>query len=142
MKIILLFTIIISAFLFQAGLCQNIQVNNAVVLDTPPNAKNGGAFMEIKNLSDKEMVLTGAESSASRVTEIHTHIMENGMKKMIQIPEIKIAPKSTAVLKRGSDHLMLIDLKKPLKVGDTVNIKLIFANKETYDVNNIKVVKP
>ena len=98
--------------------------------------------MEIKNLSDKEMVLVGAENNASRVTELHTHIEENGMKKMVQIKEIRIAPKSTAVLKRGGDHIMLIDLKKPLKVGDTVNIKLIFANKETVNVDNIKVVKP
>lgn len=142
MKKILLLTIIISGLLFQAGICGSIEVTNAVVLDTPPKAKNGGAFMEIKNLSDKEIVLVGAENNASRVTELHTHIEENGMKKMVQIKEIRIAPKSTAVLKRGGDHIMLIDLKKPLKVGDTVNIKLIFANKETVNVDNIKVVKP
>ena len=37
---------------------------------------------------------------------------------------------------------MLIDLEKPLKAGDTVNIKLIFSNNETVYVDNIKVVKP
>ena len=143
MKKILLFTIIIiSGFLFQTGLCGSIEVTNAVIYDTPPKAKNGGAFMTIKNLTDKEMVLIGAENNASRVTELHTHIEENGMKKMVQIKEIKIAPKSTAVLKRGGDHIMLIDLKKPLKSGDTVNIKLIFSNNETVNVDNIKVVKP
>ncbi len=98
--------------------------------------------MEIKNLTDKEMVLTGAENNVSRVTELHTHIEEQGMKKMVQVKEIKIAPKSSAVLKRGGDHIMLINLKKPLNAGDTVNIKLIFSNNETVNVDNIKVVKP
>lgn len=142
MKKIILFTIIISVFLFQAGICGSIEVTNALIYATPPKAKNGGAFMEIKNLSDKEMVLIGAENNASRVTELHTHIEEQGMKKMIQIKEIRIAPKSMAVLKRGGYHIMLIDLEKPLKAGDTVNIKLIFSNNETVNVDNIKVVKP
>ncbi len=142
MKKIILFTIIISAYLFQAGICGSIEVTNAIIYAAPPKAKNGGAFMEIKNLSDKEIVLVGAENNASRVTELHTHIEEQGMKKMVQIKEIRIAPKSRAVLKRGGDHIMLIDLEKPLKAGDTVNIKLIFSNNETVYVDNIKVVKP
>lgn len=140
MKRVILFTLIISALLFQMGFCADIEVKSAVIYATPPNAKNGGAFMEISNLTDKEVALVGAESNVSKVTEIHTHIEENGMKKMIQVPELKIAPKSAIILKRGGDHVMLIDLYKPLKAGDRVNIKLIFSNKETINVDNIKVV--
>lgn len=142
MKKIILFIFIISAFLFQTGICGSIEVKNAIIYAAPPKANNGGAFMEIKNLTDKEMVLIGAENNVSRVTELHTHIEEQGMKKMVQVKEIKIAPKSSAVLKRGGDHIMLINLQKPLNAGDTVNIKLIFSNNETVNVDNIKVVKP
>lgn len=45
MKKIILFTFIISAFLFQTGICGSIEVKNAIIYAAPPNANNGGAFM-------------------------------------------------------------------------------------------------
>lgn len=141
MRKIFLFSLLFVFIFIQYGFCQSIEVVNPVIYATPPKAKNGGAFMEIKNLSDKEISLISASNTASKYTEIHTHIEENGMKKMVQIPELKIAPKSTAVLKRGGDHIMLIELQKPLKAGGTVDITLKFSNNETINVKNIKVVK-
>ena len=57
MKNIILFTVIISAFLFKMGICGSIEVKNAIIYAAPPNANNGGAFMEIKNLTDNPDIL-------------------------------------------------------------------------------------
>jgi copper(I)-binding protein len=46
--------------------------------------------------------------------------------KMRQIEKLAIPAGGSAVLKPSGDHIMLFDLKAPLKEGDTVPITLVF----------------
>ncbi len=109
-----------------AGNADLVTVVDPYVRLAPPNAKATGAFMVLKNTSDKEIKVTKAESTVSKVTELHTHINEGGVMKMRQVPDIAIAAKGEAVLQPGGLHVMLIDMKAPLKEGDNVSITLGF----------------
>jgi len=46
--------------------------------------------------------------------------------KMRRLDTIDLKPGTTLVLKPMSDHIMLFDLKQPLKDGDTVDLTLNF----------------
>lgn len=103
-----------------------ISIVDAYVRAPAPNAPATGAFMVLKNSGATERRLVKAESPAARVVELHDHIDEGGVKKMRPVAAIAIAARGEAVLKPGSLHVMLINMKKPLAEGDSVPITLGF----------------
>jgi periplasmic copper chaperone A len=109
-----------------AGAADSITVVDPYVRQAPPGAMATGAFMVLKNTGDKDVKVIKADNTASKVTELHTHINEGGVMKMRPVPAIEIKAKGEAVLKPGGLHVMLIDLKGPMKEGDKVAITLGF----------------
>ena len=124
-----------------AGAADQISVQDPYVRLAPPGAPATGAFMVIKNNGDKDVKLVKADNPISKVTELHNHINDNGVMKMRQVPGVDIKAKGEAVLKPGSLHVMLIDLKAPMKEGDVVPITLSFDDGSSKQVE-AKVVKP
>ena len=53
---------------------------------------------------------------------------------MREVSHIAIKQHGAVELKPGSYHVMLIGLKKPLKKGQVIKIKLHFDDKSTIDV--------
>ena len=124
-----------------AGSADQVSVDNPYVRLAPPNAPATGAFMVIRNAGDKDVTVVKADNPASRVTELHTHLNEGGVMKMRPVPAIEVKAKGEAVLKPGGLHVMLIDLKAPMKEGDVVPITLTFDDGSTRKVD-AKVVRP
>ena len=124
-----------------AGAADQVAVQDPYVRLAPPNAPATGAFMVIKNNGDKDVKVVKAENPASRVTELHTHLNEGGVMKMRPVPAIDVKAKGEAVLKPGGLHVMLIDLKAPMKEGDVVPITLTFDDGSSKQVD-AKVVRP
>jgi periplasmic copper chaperone A len=124
-----------------AGLADQITVADPYVRLAPPGAKATGAFMVIKNASDKDLQVVKAESSVANATELHNHINDNGVMRMRQVKEIALPAKGEAVLQPGGYHVMLIDMKTPLKEGDKVAITLGFSDGGSKTVE-APVVKP
>ncbi len=108
---------------------------------TPPNAKNSAAFMKIENKSSNDIELLSASSNISKVTEIHTHIEENGMKKMIQIPSIKIPANSLVELKPGGLHIMFLGIQNQINENSNIDLNLTFSDGKTYELTKIPVKK-
>jgi copper(I)-binding protein len=124
-----------------AGAADQVTVQDPYVRLAPPNAPATGAFMVIRNAGDKDVKVVKADNPVSRVTELHTHLNEGGVMKMRPVPAIDVKAKGEAVLKPGGLHVMLIDLKAPMKEGDTVPLTLTFDDGSTKKVD-AKVVKP
>ncbi|MFZ2973932.1 MAG: copper chaperone PCu(A)C [Ferribacterium limneticum] len=124
-----------------AGAADNVSVQDPYVRMAPPNAPATGAFMVIKNNGDKDVKVLKADNPVSKVTELHTHLNEGGVMKMRPVPSIDIKAKGEAVLKPGGLHVMMIDLKAPMKEGDVVPITLSFDDGSTKQVD-AKVVRP
>jgi copper(I)-binding protein len=124
-----------------AGAADNVTVQDPYVRLAPPNAPATGAFMVIKNGGDKDVKVLKADNPASRVTELHTHLNENGVMKMRPVPAIDVKAKGQAVLQPGGLHVMMIDLKAPMKEGDVVPITWTFDDGSSKQVD-AKVVRP
>ncbi len=104
-----------------------IQIKNPWVRFLPGKMSTG-AFMDIENKTNKEKILIGASSNVAHVVELHDHIHINGVMKMTKIESIKIHPEKTTTLKPGGLHVMLINLKEPLKEHSKIKINLEFAD--------------
>ena len=106
----------------------DIEIERAYARASIPNVPNSAAFFVIKNNSDKDIAITSANSDAAQKNELHTHIKENKMMKMIKIEKLVVPAKSSLELKSGGDHVMLMGLKKELKAGDEINLELSFSD--------------
>lgn len=142
MKKIALFT---ASLMFSAGVLAGaadaVSVHEPYVRLAPPNAPATGAFMVIRNGGAKDVKVVKADNPASKVTELHTHLNEGGVMKMRPVAGIDVKAGGEAVLKPGSLHIMMIDLKAPMKEGDVVPITLTFDDGSAKQVE-AKVVRP
>lgn len=114
----------------------NVEIDGAYARASIPNVPNSAAFFVIKNNSDKDIAITSANSDIAKKNELHTHIKENQMMKMIKIEKLVVPAKSSLELKSGGDHVMLMGLKKELKAGDEISLELSFSDG---DKKSIKV---
>lgn len=108
----------------------DVTVESPYVRAMPPGQQVTGAFMILHNADTEARAVVAAETAVAGVVELHTHESKGGMMQMRQVPQIEIAAGSTTRLKPGGLHVMLIDMKKPLKEGDVVDIILILDNGE------------
>lgn len=106
----------------------DIEIERAYARASIPNVPNSAAFFVIKNNSDKDIAITSANSDVAEKNELHTHIKENEMMKMMKIEKLVVPAKSSLELKSGGDHVMLMGLKKELKAGDEINLELSFSD--------------
>ena len=137
---LLLVSLMVSAGALAAA-ADMVTVDEPYVRLAPPNAPATGAFMVIKNAGDKDVKVVKADNPASKVTELHTHLNENGVMKMRPVAAIEVKSKGEAVLKPGGLHVMMINLNAPMKEGDVVPITLTFDDGSSKKVD-AKVVKP
>ncbi len=103
-----------------------IIIKDAWVRTTVAEQKVTGAFMQIT--SDKAVKLVAANSPAAETTEVHEMTMQGDVMKMRQLNELVIDAGKSVELKPGSYHIMLMNLKKPVQVGSTVNLNLEFLD--------------
>ncbi|WP_338167115.1 copper chaperone PCu(A)C [Vibrio sp. 10N] len=107
-----------------------IDVNDVYARATPPNATTSAVFGTIENTGNEVRTIVSASSQASSVVELHDVIKEGDVMKMRQVNTIDIPANGKTILKPGSLHVMLLDVKAPMKEGDTINVELTFANGE------------
>ena len=135
----LAFAVLAAVFVSGTSLAHDYQVkaltvSNPFARATPPGAKVAGAFMTIKNTGPEADRLISASSPAAGLVEIHEMAMEGGMMKMRAIKGIDLKPGATVELQPGGYHVMLEDLKQPLKQGEQIPVKLTFERSGVVEV--------
>jgi len=88
--------------------------------------RTSAAYMTIENTTDTLDRLVAAASPVARVVELHTHILDGGVMRMRPVTAIEVNPGEPAVLRPGGLHIMLIDLARPLRQGETIPLTLRF----------------
>ncbi|MFY1683699.1 copper chaperone PCu(A)C [Micromonospora sp. WMMD730] len=89
------------------------------------------AFGTLVNDGDTDVTLTSAATSVSPM-ELHEMTMKDGKMVMQQKQGgIVIKAKGTHALEPGGDHLMLMNLAKPVQAGDELTFTLTFADGKT-----------
>lgn len=102
--------------------------SNAWARQVPAMADMGAAYVDIKGGSDADR-LTGVKVPAEIAGEATLHetkMAEDGTMSMSHVDGIDIPAGETVQLKPGGFHIMLMQLAKPLEVGQTVDLTLVF----------------
>ena len=114
-----------------------VSVQDAWVRGTVAHQKASGAFMTLTSPLAGRLV--GATSPVAGVTEIHEMRMEGQVMRMRAIDGLDLPAGQAVQLKPGGYHVMLMELKQPLKPGETVPITLVIERaggaKESIRVN-------
>lgn len=121
-------------FFSQLSFAGAISASNVQIRLTPPVSKTTAMFLTLKNSSDKEVKLKKVSGDLSDNIELHDMIMENNSMKMRAVTEIKVPQKGEVILKSGSLHVMIFDIKKELKENDKHKFKLTFDNGENLEI--------
>ena len=99
-----------------------VKVEGAWARATVPGQSGTGAFMTLT--ASEPLSLVGVVSPAAGVAEVHEMKMEGDVMKMRAVPGLDLPAGKPVQLKPGGYHLMLMDLKAPLKVDTQVPVTL------------------
>ncbi len=124
---------------------KDLVIDHPHAMSTAPGQPHGGVFVtSIRNTGANADRLIGGRATVSKSVEVHRMEMSNNMMKMREIPGVDIPAKSVVSMARGSKegyHLMLMNLKAPLKEGDRFPMTFVFKNAGEVEVM-VSVEKP
>ena len=125
----------------------DLVITQAWTRATPGGAKTGGGFLTIENKGSTPDKLIGVSADVAGKVEVHQMAMDNGVMKMRPVEGgLTIDPGKTVKLAPGGLHLMMMDLKSPLKQGDKVPVTLQFETagkvQVTLDVQGVGAPGP
>jgi hypothetical protein len=103
-----------------------LTLTDAWIRATPPGARTGAAYLTIENAGAADRLL-GGTTPAARGVEIHTHLAEGGVQRMVRLAELTVPGGAAVRLEPGGLHLMLVDIAAPLTAGTRVTLSLQFA---------------
>lgn len=111
----------------QAKCADEINFEDAYIRSPIPGQMATAGFVTLMNKSQNDCQLIRVQSQISKVTELHTHKMHEGVMKMREVKSIDIAAGNEVKLAPGSLHIMFIGLNnEPFK--DVVPLDLHFAD--------------
>jgi copper(I)-binding protein len=111
----------------KAGAESDVKITDSWVRANVPGQSVGAAYMTLNSPQDSTLIYV--ETPAAGKVEIHSMRMENNVMKMRMLEELPLKASKPEKLAPGGFHLMLFDLKKPLKEGNKVDFKLRFKDK-------------
>lgn len=103
-------------------------VKDPWVRGTVAQQKATGAFMQITSATGGRLL--SAATPVAGVVEVHEMKMEGSVMKMGAIPSLDLPAGKAVELKPGGYHVMLMDLKKELRAGDSVPLTLVVEGKD------------
>ena len=90
---------------------------------------NTAAYMMLDNGTGSEAKLVSASTDIAMMVELHESSMDaEGVMKMQQQEFIPVPENGSTELKPGGLHVMIMNLKQDLSVGDTFALKLTFED--------------
>jgi copper(I)-binding protein len=105
-----------------AATAAEVRVENAWARSPAPGQKTASAYVELTSASDAALV-AAASPLAGRV-ELHSMTLDGGVMRMRSLPRIDLPAGKTVKLAPNGLHLMVFDLKNPLKPGDKLPLVL------------------
>ena len=139
-------------FIVAPALAEEVKAGDLVITQawsraTPGGAKVAGGYLTIENKGSTPDRLMGGSADVADKVQVHEMTMNNGVMTMRLLDQgLMIEPGKTVKLAPSGYHLMLLDLKSPLKRGDKVPVILEFekAGKVTvsFDVQGVGAPAP
>jgi copper(I)-binding protein len=110
-------------------------IRDAWVRAAPSIDRPTAAYLVITNPGSEADALVGASSPVAASAEVHETSMDaSGMTGMHAVDRLEVPAGGTVRLEPGGYHLMLMELTRPLTVGEAVRIDLVFERAGTIEV--------
>jgi periplasmic copper chaperone A len=148
----LVYATLVSTMLAAPARAEEVKAGDLVITQawsraTPGGAKIGGGYLTIENKGTSPDRLIGGSGDVAGKIEVHEMAMNNGVMTMRPLEQgLTIDPGKTVKLAPGGYHLMLFDLKSPLKQGDKLPLTLEFEKagkvKLSLDVQGVGAQAP
>ncbi len=108
--------------------------------DSWVKAANDGmsaAFGNLTNNGENDITVTSVSTPASTKLELHETVAnESGQMVMrVKTGGFTIPARGSLALEPGGNHIMLLDITKPLKAGEETAFTLTFSDDSTYEFN-------
>lgn len=114
-----------AALLAFPAFAADIKVDDAWARPTLGQARNGAAYLTISTTGTADRLIAASAPVAGK-TELHTMTMNNNVMQMRPVDAIQVTPGTDVKLQPGGLHVMLLDLKSPLKLGEKFPLTLKF----------------
>jgi copper(I)-binding protein len=101
-------------------------VESPWVRATVAGQRSTGAFLRLT--ARNRLKLVAVESPVADIVEIHEMALVDNVMRMRAVETIELAPGQSLELRPGGFHVMLIDLRQQVKVGDPVPLTLVFED--------------
>jgi len=106
-----------------------LRIDHPYALPSAPGASTGMAYLRsLGNTGDQPDRLVGASTPAARAVEIHFSMRDaRNVLHLHAVDAVELPARTTLQLRHGGEyHLVLVDLKAPLKAGDRFPLTLRF----------------
>ena len=102
--ILVLLSVVVKAF----G-CEDLLLESSSIVIPPPGSQYSVGYFNIKNASQKEIVIKKFSSTIFESISIHrtSHSSSKSMSQMRQVNELRIPPQQRAIAQPGGTHLMI-----------------------------------
>jgi copper(I)-binding protein len=100
-----------------------VEVSGAWARATMPGQKVAGVYMQLRG--DVQARLIGVKSTAAKAAEIHRMSNEGGVMRMRRVDSLELPAGKVVALEPGGYHVMLLDINRPLKAGEHVDVILV-----------------
>lgn len=126
----LLLALIFIPFSAQATTAQlaHITLEGVWARPTMGEMRTTAAYLDLINSADEDDTLLSVTSPASDHVMIHNTVTDQGVSRMIMIDKLSAPAHKTIEFKPGGIHIMLMNLKNPLKTGDLLPLTFFFKH--------------
>ena len=111
-----------------AAQAQAVKIERAWVRATVAQQKATAAYMQIQ--ASQSLRLVEVSTPLAERVEIHSMAMHGDVMTMRAVSELVLPQGQTVEFKASGQHLMLLGLKRPLSVGDSVPLTLSFVGSD------------
>ncbi len=108
--------------LFATAVGAQVTVSDAWIRGTVPGQPSTGAYMRLSSAKDASLV--SVSTPVAKVTEIHEMKLEAGVMHMHAVPNVPLPAGRPVEFGPGGYHVMLMELTRPLKDGESVPLTL------------------
>ncbi len=130
--------VLLAALVFHTALAaadNTLTIHDAWVREAPPGAQVLAGYAQIENTTDQASAIVAVSSTAFEKAEIHRSEVKGGTARMAQIKRLDLPAQKIVKLEPGGTHLMLINPKSPLHVGEHVTLIFTLSSGDVLNVD-------
>lgn len=103
-----------------------IQITRAWSRASVGSGGNGVVYLTIENTGTQIERVVSVATPIAKHASLHKTVEEDGMVRMLPVPNLEIAPTSWIVFEPGGLHVMLMGLRAPIEAGSRFPLTVRF----------------